>query len=96
MNTKPIISLFKFVRSFQFLIVLLLLILLNSACDDEKDDLPPDDPIVVEVFDRYLYLSDIQAIIPNGMSENDSIIQASNFIDSWIKKQLMQRRQNLT
>lgn len=44
---------------------------------------------VAKVMDRYLYRSDLAEAIPKGTREQDSIAIARNFIDAWVRKQLM-------
>ena len=48
-----------------------------------------NDHPVARVFDKYLYWSDINEAIPDGSSEQDSIIISRNYIDTWIRNQLM-------
>lgn len=47
------------------------------------------DQAVARVFDKYLYRSDLVDAIPKGTSEHDSLIIARNYIDTWIRNQLM-------
>ncbi|MFH0756547.1 MAG: hypothetical protein V2B15_04600 [Bacteroidota bacterium] len=50
-----------------------------------------EDP-VARVFDHYLYPSDLEDVIPEGTSYQDSIILAKRYVDTWVKDQLMVNR----
>ncbi len=47
---------------------------------------------VARVFDHYLYPSDLEDVIPEGTSDQDSIILAKRYVDTWVKDQLMVNR----
>ncbi|MFO7828021.1 MAG: hypothetical protein R6V23_05330 [Bacteroidales bacterium] len=66
---------------------LLLLIFSCNRKTGEENDKP-----LARVHDKYLYESDIEDLFPSSISENDSIILASNYINDWIKKQLMLKK----
>ena len=44
---------------------------------------------VARVFDKYLYLHDIQEIIPEGITAEDSATMAENYINKWIRQTLI-------
>lgn len=48
-----------------------------------------DDPIVAKVFDDYLYLSELEEIIPKGLSLEDSLLVTRDHIDKWIRNRLL-------
>jgi len=50
---------------------------------------------LVRVFDRYLYPSNLKDIIPANISPSDSSILVNDYIDKWIRKQLLLRRAEL-
>lgn len=50
---------------------------------------------LVKVFDKYLYAEDIRDIVPEGTSPADSAVKVSNFIDIWVKKQLLMKKAEL-
>lgn len=54
-----------------------------SIIEAEKDQ------PVARVFEKYLYRSDILNIIPDETSSQDSAIIARNYIDTWVRTQLM-------
>jgi len=47
---------------------------------------------VARVFDLYLYPSDLDSVIPDGTTAQDSIVLAKRYINTWIKDQLMLNR----
>ncbi len=53
---------------------------------------------IARAFDKYLYMSDIQGIVPSGTPANDSIEIVRRFIDNWIHRQVIlnQAENNLT
>ena len=53
---------------------------------------------VARVHDEYLYESDMQGVVAPGTPARDSMVIARNFIDNWIRKQLLirQAERNLT
>jgi hypothetical protein len=57
-----------------------------------------NDKKVARVFDEYLYESDIKNIVPPGTNKKDSVQFISNFIDYWIRQQLIYKQadKNLT
>lgn len=44
---------------------------------------------IAKIHNNYLYLSDLRKVIPNSKSKEDSAIIAKNYINKWIKKQLL-------
>ena len=68
--------------------LLLFGILLSFAyCSDFKRK-AGEEPIA-RAFDKYLYPSDIFEVVPSSISSSDSVIVARDFIEKWIKKQLL-------
>ena len=46
-------------------------------------------PVVARVYDSYLYQTDLEDIIPNGLSADDSTSFVQNYINVWAKNELM-------
>ncbi|MDP3360471.1 MAG: peptidyl-prolyl cis-trans isomerase [Lutibacter sp.] len=71
-----------------FFYLLLSLILLQS-CDyfTFKKKVTPQ--AVARVNDTYLYKDDLMAIFTKDISKQDSIVLVNNFINNWIKQQLL-------
>lgn len=48
-----------------------------------------DDKVVATVYNKVLYQSDLQDVLYEGISVNDSIVRTKAFIDNWIRRQLL-------
>lgn len=44
---------------------------------------------IARVGDKYLYTQDIEGLVLSGTSKEDSLIIVTNFINNWIKQQIM-------
>ena len=75
-------------------IYFLIIILLTISCNNKG----VDDNILARVYDKYLHASDVQATVPHGLTGKDSLIAAKNYINNWVKEQLLieQAERNLT
>ena len=73
-----------------------MLSLVLASCK-KKSETTQETP-VVRVFDKYLYLSNLKEVIPSNISKTDSTILVNDYIDKWIRKQLLVRKaeMNLT
>ncbi len=65
-------------------------LLLAQACTLFVKD-SQEEP-VARVFERHLYPSDMDMIIPQGTSPEDSVLLAKRYIEIWVKDQLMVHR----
>ena len=45
--------------------------------------------ILARVYDKYLYESEIEDVVPKGISPKDSISIVQNYINNWIKQKLI-------
>jgi len=63
---------------------------LLSACDYIHFDrgVKPEAPYAARVYDKYLYLSELQNQLPADMSIEDSIFWTRNYINLWVQEQL--------
>lgn len=43
-------------------------------------------PVVAQVYDQELHLSDLQGLATTGLSEEDSVAIVQNYIDQWIRQ----------
>ena len=87
-NTKAL----KLFSGKQFAISLLLVFITLSCTNLETRN--REDPLA-SVFEKKLYLSQIRDIFPASTSGQDSIIILQNYIDKWIKKQLILQKAEL-
>jgi len=77
--------------SFAFLMLLLIATFMASCNRKPQDKKIP----VAKVYDKYLYLSDIQHIFPEKVTKDDSIALAKSYITTWIKTQLIVNKAEL-
>ena len=62
-------------------------LLLLTGCDYfEKSS---KEVVLAECYGKYLYESDLKGIVPENATIMDSIQLVSNFIDSWVKRQVL-------
>ncbi len=65
------------------------IILWSTSCKWFNKNDRENDPIVAEVGGKYLYLSDVNEAVVKGASPEDSTEVTKNFVDAWIKRQLI-------
>ncbi|MBO7468907.1 MAG: hypothetical protein J6T81_02135 [Bacteroidales bacterium] len=65
----------------------LILILTLASCQNSRNG--NGDKIVATVYDKILYQSDLQDVLYEGISFNDSLVRTKAFIDKWIRRQLL-------
>mgnify|MGYP006299047779 CR=1 FL=1 len=72
------------------------LILILSACN--KATFSDSDRVIARAYDEYLYLSDIQNLVPPETSPSDSLAIVQNYVQNWVKNQILLRQaeKNLT
>ena len=68
-------------------LIILIVVLSFSHCSRFKRQ-QGEEP-VARVFDKYLYPHDMLDILPTNISKSDSVIIARDFIEKWIKQQLL-------
>lgn len=61
----------------------------SVGCTSNNTDQP-----VASVGEKILYQSQVQEILPNGLSKEDSITMSNNYIDKWIKQELLIQKAN--
>jgi hypothetical protein len=69
-----------------YLLIFTSLFLLISCKEREKKS---EDAPVARVYESYLYKSDLSGIVPSGLASADSAALVKDFIDKWIRKQLL-------
>lgn len=67
----------------------LLILFLFGACNRSSD------VIVADIYNKKLYLSEIQSLIPEGISKSDSTTLSEKIIEEWIKDQIILHEANL-
>jgi len=61
-----------------------LLVVLFSCVNNEKTKTP-----IAKVHDKFLYKEDIEPLLPDKISKEDSLLFVSSFINKWAKEQLL-------
>ena len=65
----------------------LILVLALVSCQNSKNG--SGDKVIATIYDKVLYQSDLQSVLYEGISVNDSLFRTKAFIDSWIRRQLL-------
>ena len=81
------------VMSFRsFLIVMLMLLQVLVGCNYFKKEKKPSDQVIARAFDKYLYSENLREIVPKGASYKDSITIIRNYINNWLKQQVVLKK----
>lgn len=67
--------------------ICIIFLLLLAGCDYFQKS--SKEVVLAECYGKYLYESDLKGIVPKGASIMDSIQRVSNFIDSWVRRQVL-------
>lgn len=66
----------------------LLCLLLWSNCS-KKEGAKKEDKLLAKVYDRSLYLSELEGVVPEGTVPADSALLVSAYVQRWLHEQLM-------
>lgn len=58
--------------------------LLSAGCSSNGND-----RVMARAFDRNLYESDLQGIVPPGLSEEDSLALVENYVQQWVQEMVI-------
>ena len=74
----------------------LVFVLFFSSCQGKKAEEKSE--VVISVYGKKLYKADLENIVYEGISYNDSVVRAKVYIDKWVRSQLLirQAENNLT
>lgn len=70
-------------------IILILLVFIASCSNIEEAD---KGIVLARAFDNHLYVSDLEGVIPAGSDAGDSISMVRDFIDNWVRQQIVLRQ----
>lgn len=70
-------------QSVRFAISLLALLMLLPACSRKP---AVEQPVVASVYNQKLYASDLEGLVPPGLSTEDSLAVVNTYIDQWIRQ----------
>jgi hypothetical protein len=65
-------------------IIILGMLTLFAACKPKPDGIP-----IARVLDEYLYLSDLEGVVPPGTLQTDSLEAVQAYIHNWIQQKLL-------
>lgn len=71
----------------RYVIPILLVILCSVSCDYFKQD--RDEEAIARVNDNFLYAKDLEGLIFEDTSKEDSVLIVSNYINRWATQQLL-------
>ncbi|MGM0496736.1 MAG: peptidyl-prolyl cis-trans isomerase [Bacteroidota bacterium] len=74
----------------KYFIYLTLIAVFLLGCKEEKDT--SNKKPIAKIHEKNLYLSDVEDVIPDNKSKEDSSMIAENYIRNWIKKQLLLKK----
>ena len=74
-------------------ILVLLLVIFAFSCSKNNNEI--EDIPLARVHNKFLYESDIKSLFNSNISKEDSIVVARNYINNWIKKQLLMQKAEL-
>jgi hypothetical protein len=75
------------------LVTLFLFIAVLTSCSLFEEKV--EDGVVARVEDKYLFTSDIEGLVPKDASREDSLLLINNYIQSWIKENLILQKAEL-
>lgn len=72
--------------------------LLSSSCQYLKKEDTPQAHVIAKAFEKNLYDKDLKDIVPKGASSQDSITIIHNYINNWLRQQVVLKKadDNLT
>lgn len=75
-------------------LLILLLVVFSFSCDKRNSE-EPEDRTLAKVHNKFLFESDIKSLFSSNISKEDSLVIARNYINDWIKKQLLVQKAEL-
>lgn len=73
-----------------FIFIALLFLVACNPSGNEIEEKP-----LAKVYDSYLYESELKELFASNISKDDSVVIARNYINDWIKKQLLVKKAEL-
>lgn len=73
----------------RFFFVAIVSLLLTSSCNFFNS---PNDVAIAKAYDKYLYLKDLDGIVPSNSHGSDSILIVKAFVNQWLKEQAIQHQ----
>jgi hypothetical protein len=73
--------------------LVLFFVVFAFSCNKNNNEI--EDITLARVHNKFLYKSDIESLFNSNISKEDSIVVARNYINDWIKKQLLLQKAEL-
>ena len=73
--------------------LVLFFVVFAFSCNKNNNEI--EDITLARVHNKFLYESDIESLFNSNISKEDSIVVARNYINDWIKKQLLLQKAEL-
>lgn len=73
--------------------LILFFVVFAFSCSKSNNEI--EDKPLAKVHNKFLYESDIKSLFNSNISKEDSIVVARNYINDWIKKQLLMQKAEL-
>jgi hypothetical protein len=86
---------FKNINSLNYRLLISCLGILSLGLSCTKLETRTREKSLAQVSEKNLYPSDIRDIFPNNVSPEDSIMIQQNYVDKWVKKQLILQKAEL-
>lgn len=74
-------------------VTILFLVVISLACSSENED--DGKHAIAKVNNQYLYLEDLDGVVPKDATEEDSTLLMDNYVQSWIKENLILQKAEL-
>lgn len=65
------------------------MVLLTIRCDNANKPLKAGDKMLAKVYNKNLYFSELEGIVPEGSSPQDSALMVSAYVQRWVREQLL-------
>ena len=76
-------------RTLHFLFVMVTMALLFWQCNDTDKPPKEGDQLLAKVYNKTLYLSELEGIVPEGSPPNDSVLMVTAYAQRWVRDQLL-------
>ncbi|MBL7802218.1 MAG: hypothetical protein JNL02_00665 [Saprospiraceae bacterium] len=64
-------------------------LLMQSRCGNNADAAKEGDKVLARVYDRSLYSSELEGVVPPGTPQADSMLIVSAYVQRWLRDQLL-------
>jgi hypothetical protein len=83
---SPIVKAISLQLDWRAFLLPLVTVLVLSACSNTLDKRPEGDQLLASVYNKNLYLSDMEGMLPEGISSEDSSLIINAFLQNWVRE----------